>query len=614
MDKQNTVEIEGTAKVSVIDLNLTVMEVDSESRRFANRLIPRGTNAYILENEFVVGEECTIKQLSYTYEFVDVRAIQFFDEYARWVKLDRLATLTAYHFLSCEIQFHNGVYLYLNGTKPFATKLAKKADVFQLTIIHDAPGLHPTWDYSGGQRISTALFTHQRNTRFLASLNLYLTRAPKVQVLPSYYPLARACFVLTDHSDFDSVEKLKLFLEGQADNGWLGKGLKITKGVFRFGPTPNEVRKSDDLEVAEYSRLIDSLYDDGSEICPHALKHSGQLNKEAFIQGLSDLDKLYKPKTWIDHGSYIKYCYSQNGHLNDDYHLLEAIDKLGYRSLWSFHDIALDPVLSLNYFHQEKYSYAISLRMILRYLLRGRPFISAHYFRSLVHKGFNDSMLASLVRYLMGSSKQMVIAVSRSPGSLFRELVAYMRRLSKFNFRRASMNVPYSLKDINSYASPLFTEKHQSINNYRGGLFFFNTIEATHTKDVYTGGKIEELIHENGLHLGHTYILNSLPYINGIFAEEGGKLILSPEWIEFTEVLSSKIKAKELWNPTMAEFMERIKLILNIEIEHLGDHVSIRNNNDAAVGDFTLVDNLNRRHSVSLMPFELVEISFSDLK
>src|SRR4030095_6638374 len=111
----------------------------------------------------------------------------------------------------------------------------------------------------------------------------------------------------------------KVFLHGNNNDGWLGRGLKISKGVFTLGPRPGEPVKNSSLEDEEYFSLIKTLFSDGSEIVPHALKSKGQLSRDEFMGAMNKLSALFHPRTWIDHGSYLKYCYSQGAKENPNY-------------------------------------------------------------------------------------------------------------------------------------------------------------------------------------------------------------------------------------------------------------------------------------------------------
>jgi hypothetical protein len=537
---------------------------------------------YKISTKYTVEQDTQIERLVHALSIDEISEVYILTNKNSKLKLITKSVISSYEFLHLELLTKTGSYVYIYNHKPFTAQLTHNSGTFIIEIIHDAPFLHTTWDYANGQRESTANPVFSKGTKFEASFIIQKSKHRLISFLPSFYPnKIKACFILTDHCDFDTVEKLDLFLNGNNNDGWLNKSLKITKGVFRYAPTDNEVRKSDDLENSEYKKLINKLQQDGSEIAPHALKHSGQIDKEMFLSGLKYLAAEYDCKTWIDHGHYIKYCYSQGGQLNPEYKTLDTLINLNYTSLWSYHDVALDPTLSLNYFEPKKFSKLNGLGLILKHLLKFNLLYSAHYLRSFVHKTQEKSLLTDFLNYFFACSK--IILIKRKINlKLIKEFIV---QLSKFKQFRSNVNLPFTLKEVNKYLPPIFTANHQTINNWKNELLFFNTIETTHNKDIYTRKQLDKLISSRGLHIGHTYILNSLPYLNGIFDIKKNKLKLSKEWIEFTNYLSEKIKANEIWNPNMSEFVERIKSILDVEYYLTEDGLKAINNSDKNINE-----------------------------
>lgn len=546
---------------------------------------------YRLTSSAIIEEAAQIEKLCHTIMISDIVTVNYFNYKQELQELNDSVILTAYEFIHLELVTKTGEYIYLYNHKPFTAEVKLEYNTLKFEIIHDAPFLHTTWDYSKGQRASSAAPIYPKGTKFEASFLIQTSKTKMEVCIPSYYPAEnKACFILTDHCDFDTTEKLNLFLNGNNNNGWLQKNLKITKGVFRYGPKIGETRKSDDLEVESYKLLATMLHNDGSEICPHALKHSEQISGSEFNEGLEYLKTNFKPQTWIDHGSYLKYCYSQNGHLNLEYQTTNALEKNEYNNLWSFHDIALDPSLSLNYFHPTKYSKLNGIRFIIKHILKFNFLFGAHYLRSFIHKSFEKSLVVDYLNYFFACSK----IIFRSPKKDIKVLKEFFRRLGKFKEFRTTVAEPFTLNQLNKYLPPIFTVNYQTINNWKGELLFFNTIETTHTKDIYTAKLLDQLIEDRGLHLGHTYILNSLPYINGIFDNNSKKLSLSSEWIDFTSYLSQKVRQNKIWNPNMGEFINRIKLVLNVNYYLVPDGVKVVNTNNLPILGFKLILKNNR--------------------
>ena len=90
-------------------------------------------------------------------------------------------------------------------------------------------------------------------------------------------------------------------------------------------------------------------------------------------------------------------------------------------------------------------------------------------------------------------------------------------------------------------------------------MLLFATMEAVHTKDVYTSRALGQLLDERGLHVGHTYLFNQLPYIAGIFDHSSQSLQLSAEWVGFLDALSEVARHGRLWNPTVSDLVQYMR-------------------------------------------------------
>jgi hypothetical protein len=596
-------KITGNSKLSILD----TIQQESITDAFNLLVHKNDTDVFTITSRTQLNSDTKVGYLNH---IISIEGIQhgFYNSLTQFgERLSNEQVYTAFEHLNIELITKSGEYVYLYNHKPFTAKINLKSSIFTLEIIHDAPFLHTTWDYSKGQRASSAAPIFSKGTNYEATFIIQKSNTRLLNCIPSYYPKTnKACFILTDHCDFDTTEKLNVFLYGDGKNGWLNKNIKITKGVFRYGPKKGEPRKSDDLEQPDYKNLIDKLHQDGSEICPHALKHSGQISGAEFNEGVAYLNTEYQPKSWIDHGSYLHYCYSQNGHLNPEYRTTKVLVENGYNNLWSFHDIALDPSLSLNYFHKQKYSKLNGVMYIIKHLIHFNFLFAAHYFRSFIHKSFGKSIVTDFLNYFFACSK----IIFRSKKKNIKIIKEFLTKLSKFNEFRTSVSEPFTLMELNKFLPPVFTLNYQTINNWNGELLFFNTIETTHTKDIYTKKLLDNLINDKGLHLGHTYILNSLTYINGIFDSDSKTLKLSKEWIEFTEYLSFKVKNNEIWNPNMSEFVERMKLVLNVEYYLSENSVKLINKNNYPIDDFKLIQQNGNELIVNLPSNSVITVKY----
>jgi hypothetical protein len=469
----------------------------------------------------------------------------------------------------------------------------RSSNSFQVDFVIDAPYMHPSWDLSGGIKKSSAHEMQKTGTEYTCCFSIIeLTSEDTfIPAMPLIYPNAHVSgFILTDHCDFDTAEKLKLFLFGNNNDGWLGKNLKITKGVFTLSSKSKDFTKNDSLAEEEYSKLIHKLYEDGSEIAPHALKSKGQLDAISFQEALQKISLCFHSQTWIDHGSYLKYCYSQGGKNNPEFMLIKSLKKFNYSSLWSFHDVNTDALNTLNIFTSKRHSSLLLWKKIVQCFVKGKWMIAMHYFRSLWHRNYRPNAIFDAVIYAMASTKGTLDG-SQTKAKFFRGIAVFFKSFLQYKQQKRNKTLLYKNKYLLKYSDILFLEERRPLAQYKDGdLLMFSTFETTHLKDIYNKNALNRLISEYGLHIGHTYILNDLSYLNNIFNAQSGKKTLSKEWIDFMGALSQYVKNKEIWNPTMAEFVKHLTGVLNVEITYIsGCRVKIENHRNAVVRDFTLL-------------------------
>jgi hypothetical protein len=484
--------------------------------------------------------------------------------------------------------------LILHANRNYAVEFEKLSDKsFSFKFILDAPCIHPSWNMAGGKH-STADEKQPAGTVYTCNFSLLFPgiKAAFFPVMPLLYPDGfKAAFILTDHCDFDTEDKLRLFLYGNNNNGWLNKGLKITKGVFTLSSRSKDFDKNDSLEDEGYLSLINELNADGSEIVPHALKSKGQLSKDDFQKAIEKIYTMFRPATWIDHGSYLKYCYSQGGKINPDYKLVDTLKKCHYSSLWSFHDVNTDAIHTLNIFSNKTFSNKAVWNKFYKYFFTGKLMIAAHHFRSIIHRNYKRNRFSDFMVYSMAQAKGSFIKWKTDKKKVFSELGTFFKSLGKFSKTRITEVLPYSNEDLLKYSEPIFLEERRPLAQYKeGDLLMFSTFETTHVQDIYNKKALDVLIEEYGLHIGHTYILNDLPYLSGIFTKEKEQLRLSNKWIKFTEDLSMYVQEGKIWNPNMDEFIQRLKSLINVELRWISaTNFFIENKNNYHVPGFSFI-------------------------
>jgi hypothetical protein len=400
------------------------------------------------------------------------------------------------------------------------------------------------------------------------SIELLLRQFAHEPVVPpvvlSRLPHGAGCaFVITDHSDYDTAEALRVFLHGDVRaKGWLGRGLRLTKGVFALATERKDRPPAACLQDEPYRELVGRLHADGSEVAPHALNESGTVDGETFQETLAEFAKTWRPRTWIDHKFSIQYCYTMGGAEHPDYRLLDALRRNGFRAIWAYHDRPCNAGCALSLLAPPAGEVRTLLTVILRHLLRGHFLISAHYLRSAFRWFLRGRWEAGLSGSLT-ALRQLVLAVLKERHlrgedvrRAFQRVCSSFRDLTKEGHLART---PYTRKDLLERGAFAYPERRVPLGQAQPeDLMLFSTAQVTHVRDIYTSEALRQLAADRGVHIGHCYLLNRLPYLWGVFEPGDGEPRLSPDWIRFLDCLSERVRLGEVWNPTMGELAEYV--------------------------------------------------------
>jgi len=123
-------------------------------------------------------------------------------------------------------------------------------------------------------------------------------------------------------------------------------------------------------------------------------------------------------------------------------------------------------------------------------------------------------------------------------------------------------------------------------------IYLWSTLNTKKRPDLYyTGGNIDKLISQRGVHIGREYMAapaseNRTWYVNPI----GGKIEVAPVFDSQLAYIALKRDAGLLWTPTMAQFAGYLKLQQNIRIGSVGggDYM-VTNNNTVPIEGLTLL-------------------------
>lgn len=428
----------------------------------------------------------------------------------------------------------------------------------------DAAALHPRWSFAGGRAESTA--APARPAGWSSRVELVMRRldrpAPTPAVLGRLPFGAEAALTITDHPDFDEEERFRVFAcGGKGCRGWAGRGLRLTKSVFAVESDTVPRTPAPTLERPAYRALLDQLHDEGSEIAPHGVNESGNIGPDRFRRALSGLVQRYRPDTWIDHGLTLFYCYTMGGADNPDYDLLSRLRDHGITTLWSYHDAPVNAAASLNLLAPDAKDLGDAVRGSMRHAVDSNYLIAAHYLRTAflsratgaLHHTVGKALSVGRRAYLMRSGS----IASRYAAAWSAAGVALLGLFEAPGHSRdgdAPTERLFSRLEGLEWGATVYPERAVPMHQVRADdQLLFATQEVLHLRDAYTPAAFERLIDERGLHVAHTYLLNTLPYVAGAFSPDHSDARLAPAWLGALDSLTTEVGSGRLWNPTVGE-------------------------------------------------------------
>ena len=521
-----------------------------------------------------------VKLCAFEFSSPSTKPPQFLNRFLEWGELHGEASLGDYSPLIVRWSDKNGRERTIRTFRgSISSQLRWQRQRLHLTITLDAAALHPRWHSFNGTQISKSAPTWSPGQTLSFELQIS-TGADERQIAPpllSRFPAgAEAAFTLTDHSDFDTAGGLHVLLHGDRDDsGWLGRGLSLTKGVFQFSSKPPGRPPAASLQDQDYQELIHELHADGSEIAPHALNESGNIEPHKFRTGVRDFSLRWSSQTWIDHGNTLDYCYLTGGSDNHKYNLVRELQRNGINVLWSGQDRPSDACSSLNLLAPCASDLKDVVFRTLSHTLRGNVSIALHYLRSMLHWRMRGPFREK-VSEILSLLRQLGMHYRHHSRLSEPELARAKRKLSRAIRKQkapASSLEPYGRTELLNFSPVLYPERAVPLNQVtETEPVLFVTSEALHIRDVYTRGALNRLLDERGIHIGHCYLLNRAPYIAGIFRSDTDDPRLVSEWVTFLGALAESCSSGRLWNPTMAELAAWIRAMQHVSIETLDDN------------------------------------------
>jgi len=487
------------------------------------------------------------------------------DRYCRWREIAHRAVTNESTPFVLRWRDPSGAMLELRsirGCVPVAVSCSHGRLTIEVQL--DAAVLHPRWSFAAGHAESTAAPTRAIGWTFRVELLVRrLDRPAPTPAIVGRMPFgAEAALAITDHPDFDDEDRFRVFAHGgNGSRGWIGRGLRLTKSVFAVESDSTPRRPAPTLARPAYGALLDELYDEGSEIAPHGVNESGNIGPERFRRALAAVAQRYRPDTWIDHGLSLAYCYSMGGADNPEYDLLNRLREHGISTLWSYHDAPIDASGSLNLLAPNARDLSQSIRGSARHLANRDFLIAAHYLRSAflsratgaLHHNVGKALSVGRRAYLTRTGSR----ASRPAAALSAAGVGLLGLFEASRQRRRGDSASerlFSRREGLEWAPVVYPERAAPMHQVRpDDQLLFATQEVLHLRDAYTPAAFERLVQERGLHLAHTYLLNTLPYVAGMFSPNATESRLAPAWQAALDNLTEHVAAGRIWNPPIGE-------------------------------------------------------------
>ena len=495
------------------------------------------------------------------------------DRYSRWREVQRRVVANESTPFVLRWRDPSGVVLEMrsaHGCVPAVVSWTR--GVLSIDVLLDGAALHPRWSFATGRAESTA--APVRVAGWSSRVDLVVRRierpAPAPAVLGRLPFGAEAALTITDHPDFDDQDRFRLFTHGGAGSrGWLGRGLRLTKSVFAIESDSVPRRPAPTLEQPAYRALLDELHGEGTEIAPHGVNESGNIAPDRFRRALDALAGRYRPDTWIDHGLSLAYCYSMGGADNPDYDLLTRLRDHGMSTLWSYHDAPVNAAASLNLLASDARDLGHAVRGSMRHAADRDYLVAAHYLRTAFLSRATGALQHSVGKALSVGRRAYLVrtgSLAGRPAAVWSAVGAALVGLFEASGEgRGGEGFPerlFTRREVLDWGATVYPERAVPMHQVQpDDQLLFATQEVLHLRDAYTPSAFERLVHERGLHVGHTYLLNTLPYVAGMFAPREPAPRLTDEWNGALDSLQDEVAAGRLWNPTAGELAKWFRAV-----------------------------------------------------
>lgn len=339
---------------------------------------------------------------------------------------------------------------------------------------------------------------------------------------------AKAAICLTDHADWDSVEKMRLL------NDLFEKyDFRFTKSIFPHSD-PEGSKNEPGLDNPEFKKEIDRLNAMGSEIAYHGL--SPRINPPDYDICLERIESMseYQTETWIDHGTG-QYLYSRKASFDNGVKLTDILGKNGVHNYWSYADIWENPCHDLNVWSSR--TIADSLKDILC-LMKRKKHMSGKQFAYIA---------ATILKNTFGGAEYRQLKKSWKPSIAKRLYSQYQ-----------------SLKKLHVKPTVIYNEAGIFALNNMEGNWIFDSILLNHLSLQLAPESIDRLIQDNGLLIAHCYMGAQHKYGgSNCFVGDSEEVKLLNSFEESMAYISMKQKTYEIITMSFKEFRESCKKFMN---------------------------------------------------
>jgi hypothetical protein len=270
----------------------------------------------------------------------------------------------------------------------------------------------------------------------------------------------------------------------------------------------------------------------------------------------------------------IDYCYTMGGAERPDYALLARLREHGFTTLWSYCDSPRDSLVSLNAIGSGGNAVRAMAPVLARHLRARHMLITLHMLRSMLY-GHLHGTRGILVWTLAAQIRDFMMKIREKRGASASDFRTYGKRLrpALLNALRnpPEMRDQFTRAQILAATPVIYPERPSPLGQVRAtDMMLFATNYVVHTEDAYYPSSLDDLISERGVHIGHCYLLNRVPYLAGIFSP--GTSRTSEAWNTFIDALAGHVKSGRLLNPVVSDLAEWFRGLQFVEAMPTGDN------------------------------------------